>query len=405
MLYARRGFPFTGKQVCVLAFEMASRDNNKGFSPVKKQAGRAWLRGFYKRNPEIRQKVSVNLSIARAIAANPTQIGKFFEEYTQWLEDWGIEYAPNRIWNVDECSIGDIPQMTSVVGVTGERAFQTVSGEKPQNTTIVSYVSAGGLAVPPMVIFKAAKIKPEWREAAPSGYMVRASQSRYINGRLFQEYGEHFIKYLIEKKILVRDAKVMVLLDMHKAHLFNLGFMEYMKARNVEVCCFPPHCIHILQPLNDTPFALFKCEYQRQLLWVNWILCGYRMSRVQFLKILVPAYTTAMMPEAIRSGFRNTGIYPPNQLADKLKQTTASAVYDRCKLIDRSIITCSVRSRSMLHVRCCSGSSSLDDKRVKLKRVTNVSYFLQSHKRQLHLPMHKKTRTRMWNQPSMLPRR
>ena len=79
MLYARRGFPFTGKQVCVLAFEMASRDNNKGFSPVKKQAGRAWLRGFYKRNPEIRQKVSVNLSIARAIAANPTQIGKFFE--------------------------------------------------------------------------------------------------------------------------------------------------------------------------------------------------------------------------------------------------------------------------------------------------------------------------------------
>ena len=200
-----------------------------------------------------------------------------------------------------------------------------------------------------MVIFKAAKIKPEWREAAPSGYMVRASQSGYINSRLFQEYGEHFVKYLIEKKILVGDAKVLVLLDMHKAHLFNLGFMEYMKARNVEVCCFPPHCTHILQPLDDTPFTLFKCEYQRQLLRINWVLCGYRMSRVQFFKILVPAYTTAMMPEAIRSGFRNTGIYPPNQLADKLKQTTASAAYDRCKLID--IITCSVRS--MLDVRCC----------------------------------------------------
>ena len=109
MLYARRGFPFTGKQVCVLAYEMASRDNNKGFSPVKKQAGRAWMRGFYKRNPEICQKVSVNLSIARAIAANPTQIGKFFNEYTQWLEDWGIEYAPNRIWNIDECGVGDVP--------------------------------------------------------------------------------------------------------------------------------------------------------------------------------------------------------------------------------------------------------------------------------------------------------
>ena len=161
MVYARRGFPFTGKQVCVLAYEMAARDNNKGFSPVKRKAGRCWLKGFYKRHPEIGKKTSINLSIGRAIAANPVQIGRFFDQYTQLLEDWGLECAPNRIWNVDECSVGDVPQATSVVAVTGERAFQTVSGEKPQNTTIVSYISTGGLAVPPMVIFKAAKIKPE----------------------------------------------------------------------------------------------------------------------------------------------------------------------------------------------------------------------------------------------------
>ena len=331
MVYARRGFPFTGKQVCVLAYEMAARDNNKGFSPVKRKAGRCWLKGFYKRHPEIRKKTSINLSIGRAIAANPVQIGRFFDQYTQWLEDWGLECAPNRIWNVDECGIGDVPQTTSVVGVTGERAFQTISGEKPQNTIIVSYISAGGLAVPPMVIFKAAKIKPEWREAAPSGYMVRASQSRYINSRLFQEYGEHFIKYLIEKKILVGDVKVMVLLDMHKAHLFNLGFMEYMKARNVEVCCFPPHCTHTLQPLDDTPFALFKVEYQSQLMRINRILSGHRMTRIQFFRVLVPAYAGSMTPEAIR--FRNTGIYPPNKGTEKLKQITASEVYDKCKSI------------------------------------------------------------------------
>ena len=333
MVYARRGFPFTGKQVCVLAYEMAARDNNKGFSPVKRKAGRCWLKGFYKRHPEIWKKTSINLSIGRAIAANPVQIGRFFDQYTQWLEDWGLECAPNRIWNVDECGVGDVPQTTSVVGVTGERAFQTVSGEKPQNTTIVSYISAGGLAVPPMVIFKAAKIKPEWREAAPSGYMVRASYSGYINGKLFQEYGEHFVKYLIEKKILVGDAKVMVLLDMHKANLFNLGFMEYMKARNVEVCCFPPHCTHLLQPLNDTPFALFKVEYQSQLMRINRILSGHHMTRIQFFRVLVPAYAGSMTQEAIRSGFRNTGIYPPNKGAEKLKQITASEVYDKCKSI------------------------------------------------------------------------
>ena len=110
--------------------------------------------------------MAVNLSIARAIGANPGQITKFFEEYKKWLDTWGLNYTPNRIWNVDECSIGDVPQPTAVVGITGERTFQTVSGEKPQNSTIVSCVSAGGLAMPPLIIFKANKIKPEWREAA-----------------------------------------------------------------------------------------------------------------------------------------------------------------------------------------------------------------------------------------------
>ena len=172
--------------------------------------------------------------------------------------------------------------------------------------------------MPPLVIFKAARIKPEWHEAAPTGYMIRGSASRYINAKLFQEYGEQFVCFVTEKKILTRDRKVLLLLDMHKSHLFNLGFMEFMRGHNVEVCCFPPHCTHVLQPLDDVPFALFKTEYQRQLLQINRLLSGHRMSRMQFFRVLVPAYVTGMTTEAIRSGFRNTGIYPINREAEKL---------------------------------------------------------------------------------------
>ena len=150
------------------------------------------------------------------------------------------------------------PQPSTVVGVTRERSFQTVSGEKPTNTTVVSYISTGGMTMPPLVIFKAARIKPEWRKAAPTGYMIRGSASRYINAKLFQEYGEQFVRFVTEKKILTRDRKVLLLLDMHKSHLFNLGFMEFMRGHNVEVCCFPPHCTHVLQPLDDVPFLCLK---------------------------------------------------------------------------------------------------------------------------------------------------
>ena len=102
---------------------------------------------------------------------------------------------------------------------------------KPTNTTIVSYISAGGMTMPPLVIFKAARIKPEWHEAAPTGYMIQGSASRYINAKLFQEYGGQIVHFVTEKKILTRDRKVLLLLDMHKSHLFNLEFMKDIMLR------------------------------------------------------------------------------------------------------------------------------------------------------------------------------
>ena len=103
-----------------------------------------------------------------------------------------------------------------------------MSGEKPVNTTLLTYVSAGGLHVPPMVIFKASRVKPEWREYAPSGYAVHASEGRYISTKLFADYGEKFVQFLRESNLTTPGIKHVVLLDLHKSHLFNSGYMEYM---------------------------------------------------------------------------------------------------------------------------------------------------------------------------------
>ena len=121
-----------------------------------------------------------------------------------------------------------MPQTHKVIDVVGERPFQTISGEKAVNTTLLTYVSAGGLNVPPMVIFKASRVKPEWREYAPSGYSVCASESGYISTKLFADYGEKFVKFLRESNLMTPGIKHIVLLDLHKSHLFNSHYMEYM---------------------------------------------------------------------------------------------------------------------------------------------------------------------------------
>ena len=224
------------------------------------------------------------------------------------------DYNTDPIWYGTQMNVESLmyQRVWAVVGVTGERTFQTVSKDKGKNTTIVSYVSAGGggVAMPPFIIFKAAKVKTEWREAAPSGYYLRRSESGYINAILFYESAEKFVEFLKEKKILVGQDRALLLLDLHRSHLFNLNFLEYMKANRVEVCSFPPHCTHCLQPLDDTPFGSFKIGYQKNLLRVNRILYGQKMSKATFFRAFVAAYSSVMTPEIIRKSWKNTGLMP-----------------------------------------------------------------------------------------------
>ena len=70
---------------------------------------------------------------------------KFFEEYKKWLDTWGLNYTPNRIWNVDEC---DIPQPTAEVGITSERTFQTMSGETAEQHNCLMCECRGAGYVP-----------------------------------------------------------------------------------------------------------------------------------------------------------------------------------------------------------------------------------------------------------------
>ena len=73
--------------------------------------------------------------------------------------------------------MGDVPKERKVIGIKGTPASQTVADEKPTNSTVVTFASAGGLYMPPMVIFKCGKIDRAWREAAPSGYALRHSKT------------------------------------------------------------------------------------------------------------------------------------------------------------------------------------------------------------------------------------
>ena len=120
----------------------------------------------------------------------------------------------------------------------------------------------------------------------------------------------------------------LLLLDSHSSHSFNLHFMRFMRGHGVEVLCFPPIALIRCNHLMMSPL---KKNYQQEILDYNFRHSGRKISKVDFFRVLVPAYTRSMTPKNIQSGYEHTGIYPVNPLAPKLLRTWPSLIYERCK--------------------------------------------------------------------------
>ena len=331
------GFPLTIGRVCELAYQYATVNNIEGFSEEAQMAGRKWLKGFLRRHPRITIKKARNLSIARAMGANPTVIGDWFKLLKRIKDDMEI-ISPSQIWSGDETGVQNVPKEVKVVGAKNVRTFQQVASEQGETTTILSFVNGYGNVVPPMIIHKGARVKDSWKLKAPGDMRVAATTKGYITKAKFHEYGLRFIKYLKQHKMAGR--RNLLIVDGHKSHLYNLPFYEAMRANNIEVLTIPPHTSHILQPLDSSPFACFKTYWEANLRKYNNAHNGRPLNKVNFWDVFVPSWNNAMVSKNIMSGFRKTGVCPFNPGAIPLEAMGPSKVTDKGKHLHLDYFWC-----------------------------------------------------------------
>ena len=101
------GFPLTQGRVRQLAFQYAHTNNLKGFSEHMQLAGKKWVRGFLSRQANLTVKTAKNLSIARAMGANPTIISNWFAKLKLTLKSCGIN-SPSQVWSGDETGVQSV---------------------------------------------------------------------------------------------------------------------------------------------------------------------------------------------------------------------------------------------------------------------------------------------------------
>lgn len=84
------------------------------------------------------------------------------------------------------------------------------------------------------------------------------SDSGWMESGNFVQWFEKM--FLPATKHVAKKLPVILFFDGHHSHL-SIKLIELARAHNVHLFCFPPHCTHILQPLDVAVFGPVKAAW------------------------------------------------------------------------------------------------------------------------------------------------
>jgi len=239
---------------------------------------------------------------------NGTVVASWFADFERLVVELKLRDSSAHIWNCDETGLQEHFVQGRVISETGQPCYQVTSNEKGETTTVVACFNAFGDFCPPSVIFKAKRMKAQWLIGSPPGTVARVSDNGWITAEIFLEWAKSFINFL-----LTADGCPHILLfDGHSTHIYNLEFLDLMKANNVHPFIFPPHTTHWLQPADRSFFKSLKNNWNSEGVQAVTRSGGKGFGKQGFFGIFTPAWTKSCTIELAQSGFRACGVFPLN---------------------------------------------------------------------------------------------
>ena len=114
----------------------------------------------------------------------------YFKKLKLTLTACGIN-SPTQVWSSDENGLQSVPKEKKVLAIKKVKAYQQVSAEQGEISTVLTFVSGEGKVVPLMVIHKGERVQDNWVSKAPGDATTRG----YITKAKFHEYGLRFAHY------------------------------------------------------------------------------------------------------------------------------------------------------------------------------------------------------------------
>lgn len=306
MRLADVGYPITAKIARHQVFRFCEANNiPHKFNREKELAGKAWFKLFRKRNPELSLRKAQNMNPARAQKLNKFIVDDYFKKLETVLDEMDLKNKPERIFNMDEkgCRL-TIHHQQTVLAKKGVKRLHLVAPEHAENVTVVGCVSAVGSVIPPMIIFKGKRLKPEFLDNLPAGTNVKMAPKGSMTTILFIDFIQHLAKYKLPGPILL-------IFDGAACHL-DYGIVEAADQHDIKLLCLPSNTTHELQPLDKAVYRSFESHWDQEVLRY-WDQHPDRVvTKSRFNTIFSKVWSKCMTQENIISGFKATGIFPFN---------------------------------------------------------------------------------------------
>ncbi|XP_044733230.1 jerky protein homolog-like [Chrysoperla carnea] len=305
LLLSKLFYGLTPNSLKRAVFEYAERNKIKNpFNKDAREAGKDWLYGFLKRNPEVSVRRPEATSINRILAFNSQEIKLYFDNLKQIMIKH--KFPPHRIFNVDETGINSVHRPDKILAAKGlKQVGAATSWERGKNITICCCISATGQYIPPMIIYPRQRMPASLERGGPNGSIYKCSKSGWMNEELFLDWIKHFKEHTRS----TLENEVLLILDNHSSHI-SLNIYQYCRENGIHMVTLPPHTSHRTQPLDLTVFGPLKSALHKECQTYMNTNNYEKLTPVDLIPLFTKAYLKIANAEKAVNGFKTAGIWP-----------------------------------------------------------------------------------------------
>jgi hypothetical protein len=242
------------------------------------------------------------------ISANYGTIRAFLELFERIRIELGIQYEDT--WNMNETGVAlGVCTNSQVVASSSKKKAYIKSPEDREWVSIIEIVSAVGVKLPCLVIFKGKHLQSTWFPAqGTTNRLYTTSENGWTSNLIGYEW---LRRILISKTSPSSSGYCLLLLDGHGSHI-PIDFVWLCKVNKIHLLYLPSHALHLLQPLDLAPFSVLKTRYRNEIRALCAVVDAAPIKKERFVTSYNKAREEVLSDRVIRAGWRASGLCPHN---------------------------------------------------------------------------------------------